>query len=89
LGITQRKIRIKRSDIPSKRKPRKAFPITLNSLGDRIQAVRFEKGLLLCELAQNLEIPITLVKDWEGNLETPTKDQWRSLVAVLGLPSVL
>jgi ribosome-binding protein aMBF1 (putative translation factor) len=87
LGIAHRTIRISRSHISINRRPRKVFPTTLETLGDRLQVARFEKGLLLSELAQKLQIPTVLVKRWEENLETPTKDQWEKVAYLLNLTS--
>jgi hypothetical protein len=61
VGITQRKIRIFRSNIASNRQPKKAFPLVLITLGDRIHAARFEKGLLLSKMAQKLQTSIAVV----------------------------
>jgi ribosome-binding protein aMBF1 (putative translation factor) len=85
LGIAHRTIRTSRDHISTARRPRKAFPTTLKTFGDRLQVARFEKGLLQTELAQKLQIPTMLVKRWEENLETPAKDQWAKIAYLLDL----
>jgi ribosome-binding protein aMBF1 (putative translation factor) len=85
LGIAHRTIRISRGNISTTRRPRKAFPTTLETLGDCIYVARFEKGLLQSELAQKLQIPTTLVKRWEENMETPTETEWAILADLLNL----
>jgi ribosome-binding protein aMBF1 (putative translation factor) len=65
------------------RRPRKAFPTTLKTPGDHIQAGRVAKGLSQRELAKKLEVPKWLVKQWEEAQQTPTEEQWLSLGNIL------
>jgi ribosome-binding protein aMBF1 (putative translation factor) len=76
---------VSRSHIFINRQPRKPFPTTLKTFGDRLQVARFESGFLLSELAQKLQIPTILLKRWEQNLETPTKEQWAKIADLLNL----
>jgi ribosome-binding protein aMBF1 (putative translation factor) len=85
LAFHQRRIQVPRSHISANRKPRKPFPGTLKTLGDRIQAGRFEEGLLQSELAEKLGVTTLLVRRWEENLETPCEAQWPSLSNLLNL----
>jgi ribosome-binding protein aMBF1 (putative translation factor) len=85
LGIAHRTIRASRSHISAIRRPRKAFPTTLKTLGDRLQVARFEKGLLQSEIAKQMQIPTTLVKRWEENSEMPTRDQGPKIACLLNL----
>src|SRR5688572_25992230 len=65
LGIGQRRIVASRAGISAKRNPRKAFPSTPQTLGDYLQVKRLENGLCLRQVADNLEVPISLVRAWE------------------------
>jgi DNA-binding transcriptional regulator YiaG len=57
----------------------------LRTLGDHINAKRFEKGLKQGKLAEKLAIPASSVRRWEADLERPSEAEWQTLVAVLGL----
>jgi ribosome-binding protein aMBF1 (putative translation factor) len=85
LGIAQRQIRLSSSHFEKIRRSRKAFPTTVKTLGDFIQAKRFEKGLCQSELAERLGVPISLVRQWEEDQQTPTETQWQSLTSILNL----
>jgi ribosome-binding protein aMBF1 (putative translation factor) len=85
LAFHQRRIQVPHSHISVNRKPRKPFPTILKTLGDRIQARRFEEGLLQSELAGKLGVTTLLVRRWEDNLETPSLAHWPMLASLLNL----
>jgi len=74
LGFAQPKIHTSRAQIQTNRKPRKAFPATLKTLGHRIQAARFEKRLCQREVAEQLGVTTALVNLWQQDEQTPTDD---------------
>jgi len=85
LGITQRKIRISRSHIPPNRSPRKAFPATLKTLGDRIKAWRFETDALQSEVAEKLGVSTSLIQSWENDEYLPDEPQRQILERLMNL----
>jgi ribosome-binding protein aMBF1 (putative translation factor) len=85
LGFCHRQIKASRSHIPVERSPRKAFPTTLNTLGDHIKAKRVEKGLTQRQLAQMLGIGRALLQRWECDCQVPNQKDWHTLVDFLGL----
>jgi DNA-binding transcriptional regulator YiaG len=85
LGIAQRTIHVSRSHIATRRHARKAFPTTLKTLGDHIHAARFEKGLLLSQMAEKLGVPYEFVTRWEQDLEKPSITEWENISRLLGL----
>jgi ribosome-binding protein aMBF1 (putative translation factor) len=85
LGFAQRKIHASRSHIPTNRKPKKAVPTTVKTLGDYIQTMRFKKGLHQCQLAEALGVPASLIALWEKDRQAPTEDQWTRLAPLLNL----
>ncbi len=69
LDIGQRKIVASRDAISVNRNPRKAFPSTprtLGALGGYIEVKRLENGLCLRQLAQNLQVPSSIVRAGVG-----------------------
>ena len=79
LGIGQRHIVASRAGISAKRNPRKPFPSTPQTLGDFIQVKRLENGVGQRQLAQNLGVPVTLVRAWESDQVIPTKAELHNL----------
>jgi DNA-binding transcriptional regulator YiaG len=72
-----------RRHIPTKRRPRKAFPTTLQTPGDHIRLKRLEKGLTQKQLAQMLHVPVRHVQWWETNVKTPDGVGWSTLACLL------
>src|SRR5712692_10043830 len=76
LAFAQRRIQASRSHTPADRKPRKAFPATLKTLGDRIHAARFEKALKQTELAERMGVTVSMIRLWEHNGSRPEERQY-------------
>jgi len=85
LGFAQRKIQASRGHIPAYRRPKKAFPATLKTLGDRIYAARFEKGHSQTELAEWMGVTVSMIRLWEKNGSRPDERQYRTLESLLNL----
>jgi DNA-binding transcriptional regulator YiaG len=78
LGLTQLQIRASRSHIPLNRHRRKQLPSVIQTLGDYIQAKRYEKGLHPYQVAAKLWIAASLVSAWERGASTPDERPMRS-----------
>lgn len=87
LGITERTIHSSRSHIPVKRSPRKAFPLTLKTLGDHNHFKRLEKGFSAKELAKRIGVAKPTIGLWERDAELPSDSQWQLLERLLGVDS--
>ena len=85
--ISERTIHLTRSHIPVKRSPRKAFPITLNTLGDYIHVKRLDKGFSARELAIKLGVAKPIIGLWERDAELPNEREWHLLESLLGVDS--
>jgi len=85
LAFAQRRIQASRSHIPASRKPRKAFPASLKTLGDCIYAARFEMGLNQTELAELMGVTVSMIRLWEKNGSRPDEHQYRTLESLLNL----
>ena len=83
LGLAQRQIRVSRRHIPLNRHRRKQFPSVIQTLGDYIQAKRYEKGLHSFQVAAKLGIAASLVSAWERGASMPDEKQWQSLSGLL------
>ena len=79
LGLTQRQIRVSRSHIPVNRQRRKQIPSIIATIGDYIQAKRYEKGLHPNQVADKMGIAASLLSAWERSKSTPDKTQLQML----------
>ena len=79
LGFAQRRIQASCSHIPAHRRPQKSFPSALKTLGDRIHAARFEKGLNQTDLAERVGVTVSMIRLWEKNGSRPGERQYRTL----------
>ena len=87
MAFGQRKIMASRNDIAPNRRPRKAFPTALKSLGDHISFKRLEMGLSQTQLAQILDVPVLRVRQLEKDGEQPTEVERQTLTRVLSMDS--
>jgi len=85
LAIAQRTIHVSRCHITTNRLPRKAVPISPRTLGDHIHLKRFEKRLLLRQVAEYLGVTVAEVKSFESDAELPNDLQWQSLQQLVAL----
>ncbi len=85
LGIAHRKITSLRKEIPQDHTPTTPPDGALDTLGQRIQFKRIEKGLRESQLAHILEVATRLIKDWESDMRTPSKTILSILDNLLGL----
>ena len=85
LAFAQRTIHASRNHISPNRKPRKAVPSTLSTLGDQIQFGRFQKGLFQSQVAELLGVTTADVRLWEQNERNPTEPHWIRLANLLSL----
>lgn len=84
LGFAHRSIRLSRRHIPTNRAPRKRFPASLRTLGDRIRAKRFEKALSTRQLAEMAGVTVAEVNAWESDAAVPSGAILETLSAILG-----
>jgi ribosome-binding protein aMBF1 (putative translation factor) len=75
LAFTQRQIHVSRAHIPSNRNRRKQIPTVIRTLGDYIQAKRYEKGLHPYQVASKLGIETALIAAWESGTRTPDESK--------------
>jgi ribosome-binding protein aMBF1 (putative translation factor) len=87
LALAQRQIRVSRADIPMNRQRRKHIPSIIATLGDYMQAKRYEKGLHHYQVADKMGIAASLVSAWESGNSTPDKTQWQMLSELLSFDS--
>jgi ribosome-binding protein aMBF1 (putative translation factor) len=87
LAFTQRQIRISRAHIPLNRNRRKQIPTVIRTLGDYIQAKRYEKGLHPYQAASKMGVETALISAWESGTRTPDEKQWRMLSDLLSFDS--
>jgi ribosome-binding protein aMBF1 (putative translation factor) len=83
LAFTQLQIRVSRAHIPLNRHRRKHIPTVIKTLGDYIQAKRYEKGLHPYQLAGKMGIETALILAWEDGTRTPDEKQWQMLSDLL------
>lgn len=55
------------------------------SIGDRLRALRSERGLTLQQVAKAAEVAVSSVSGWESNQAAPRAESLGKLVAALGL----
>jgi len=87
LGFAQRQICASRVHIPLNHHKRKPIPTTIKTLGDYIQAKRYEKGLHLHQVAGKMGIATSLVSAWENGTQRPDEKQWQTLSDLLSFDS--
>lgn len=87
LACEQRKSTVSRSHIPLNRKRRKQIPSVIQTLGDYIQAKRYEKGLHPYQVAGKMGIAASLVLAWERGTVKPDEKQWQMLSNLLSFDS--
>ena len=69
------------------RQRRKHIPSIIATLGDYIQAKRYEKGLHPYQVAGKMGIAASLVLAWESGKSTPDKTQLQMLSDLLSFES--
>jgi len=89
LAISERTIRASRRHIPAKRFPRKAFPLSLKTLGDHLHMKRLEKGFSAKELAQKVNVAKSMIGLWERDVELPKEREWQLLENLLDIDAHL
>ena len=87
LAFTQRQIRVSRAHIPLNRNRRKQIPTVIRTLGDYIQAKRYEKGLHPYQVAGKMGVETALISAWESGIRKPNEKQWRMLSVLLSFDS--
>jgi len=87
LAFTQRQIRATRAHIPPNRNRRKQIPTVIKTLGDYIQAKRYENGLHPYQVASKMGIETALVLAWERGTSKPDEKQWQMLSDLLSFDS--
>ena len=87
MAFAQRQIRVSRAHIPLNRNRRKQIPTVIKTLGDYIQAKRYEKGLHPYQVAGKMGIETALVLAWESGIRKPNEKQWRMLSDLLSFDS--
>ena len=87
LGLAQRQISVSRAHIPLNRHRRKQIPTVIKTLGDYIQAKRYEKGLHPYQVAGKMGIETALILAWESGTRTPDEKQWQMLSDLLSFDS--
>jgi hypothetical protein len=85
LAIAQRTIHVSRRHNGTKRLPRKSVPTTPTTLGDHISFKRYEKRLLLSQVAEYMGLTIAEVKSFESDFDIPEETEWRLLQKLLEL----
>lgn len=87
LPCGQRHIRVSRAHIPLIRHRRKQIPRAIQTIGDYIQAKRYENGLRPYQVAGKMGIAASLVSAWERGTQTPDEKQWQMLSTLLSFDS--
>ena len=87
MAFTQRQIRVSRAHIPLNRQRRKHIPTVIKTLGDYIQAKRYEKGLHRYQIGGKMGIETALVLAWESGTRKPDEKQWQMLSDLLSFDS--
>ena len=87
MAFTQRQIRVSRAHIPLNRNRRKQIPTVIRTLGDYIQAKRYEKGLHPYQVAGKMGVETKLILAWENGTRAPDEKQWRLLSDLLSFDS--
>jgi ribosome-binding protein aMBF1 (putative translation factor) len=88
LGIAQRQIRIKYAQNSRKQQRPKPLPASVKTIGDWIQVKRMEKNLTPSHLAAKMGIATALVRSWEDGNAQPNRQQFETLIALLGFKIV-
>ena len=87
LAFTQRQIHASRAHIPLNRNRRRSIPTVIKTLGDYIQAKRYENGLHPYQAAGKMGIETALILAWESGTRTPDEKQWQMLSDLLSFDS--
>jgi ribosome-binding protein aMBF1 (putative translation factor) len=87
LAFKQKQIRASRAHIPPNRNRRKQIPTVIKTLGDYIQAKRYENGLHPYQVAGKMGIETALILAWESGSRTPDEKQWQMLSDLLAFDS--
>jgi ribosome-binding protein aMBF1 (putative translation factor) len=87
LAFAQRHIRVSRTHIPLNRNRRKQIPTIIRTLGDYIQAKRYEKGLHPYQVAGKMGVETALILAWENGTRKPDEKQWQMLSNLLSFDS--
>jgi ribosome-binding protein aMBF1 (putative translation factor) len=87
LAFTQRQIRVSRAHIPPNRHRRKQIPTVIKTMGDYIQAKRYENGLHPYQIAGKMGVGTALILAWESGSRTPDEKQWQMLSDLLSFDS--
>jgi ribosome-binding protein aMBF1 (putative translation factor) len=84
LGIAQRQVSIKFTQIQRKIPIPKPLPESIKTIGYWIRSKRIERNLSAYHLAGKMGIATVLVYSWEGNIQQPDCQQLKVLASVLG-----
>jgi ribosome-binding protein aMBF1 (putative translation factor) len=84
LGIAQRQICTKFTQVQKKSHRSKPLPESIKTIGDWIRSKRIEKNLSAYHLAGKMGIATALVHAWEVNIQQPDCQQLKVLASVLG-----
>ena len=87
MALTQRHIRVSRVHIPLNRHHRKHIPNVIQTIGDYIQAKRYENGLHPYQVAGKLGVETALIIAWERGNCKPDRKHWQMLSGLLSLDS--
>lgn len=87
MAFTQRHICVSRAHIPLNRNRRKQIPTVIKTLGDFIQAKRYEKGLHPYQVAGKMGVKTALISAWESGICKPDEKQCQILSDLLGFDS--
>jgi len=87
LAFTQRQIHASRAHIPLNRNRRKRIPTVIKTLGDYIQAKRYENGLHPYQVAGKMGIETAMILAWESGTRAPDGKQWQMLSDLLSFDS--
>jgi ribosome-binding protein aMBF1 (putative translation factor) len=87
LPCAQRHIRVSRAHIPLNRHRRKQLPSAIQTIGDYIQAKRYEKGLHPYQVADKMGIAASLISAWERGTQSPDEKQLQMLSTLLSFDS--
>jgi ribosome-binding protein aMBF1 (putative translation factor) len=85
LGIAQRRISIKITSKPTKRRWAKPLPVTIKTFGNWLQAQLQKTNLSPYYLAKKLGIPTRLVRSWSDGTCQPNSQQLEVLTKFLGI----
>ncbi len=57
-------------------------------MGDKIKVWRYARGMLLSDIAAQLAVPVSRVKEWEEDVAMPNEATRKFLAIILGWPVV-